>query len=710
MSYEIPLKRIRLHYTGKYVSFNPLFWLDYSQKMLGFFRVGVLLPVLLVCLSTLIQFPEMQNEEIRSALVMLRFRFLIPLLLIAFALSFLPRFRKIMLQTQISAGIVCAVYLITAEIMLQVNQPYLYFTLLLLVIIGVASIIRIRFVGSLILYTVIFILYSIAAIFLEKTIPLSTSIMRIFLLALISLGAGCICHYQEKTSRRIFILNHLFENESQKTQLAQIELERMTMRHTSEMISTSKQLYSKYSELLNSERKLQEAMAHDNLTNLPHRFIFMDRLKHATEISKLNQTSFAIMIINIDHFRSINDAFGIEFGDKVLQQLSERLKSSIHEGNTIARLGGDEFGIIIEDLKNETDAHFAAEKILSVIKQAINVHQQTVFVTACIGFALYPFDGEGDDTLFKNAMTALEKAKMGAINSFQRFRESMDNHSFERMTLSNQLRSALDDGEYFLEYQPQYHAVSRQIIGLEALIRWNHPKLGVIPPSHFIPMAEEIGIISSIGEWVLRTACKQMKAWEDAGYQQIPIAVNVSGVQLKQKKFVEQVRLILEETGLNPAMLELELTENIVFQNIDNNLNLLKQLRELGVRLAIDDFGAGYSTLSHLARLPINTIKIDQLFATNIMKNQQDAAIVSGIIAIAEKLKLNLIAEGIETYEQLHYYIQQGCFHIQGWYFSTSLSPDQTRLLLNKNNIAKTSEPGNEQSMLTAPIIFPKEN
>ena len=684
MSYDIPLTRIYLHYTGKYAAFNPLFWLEYSQKTLRAFRIAVLFPVFLGVLSTYLAFPGVSQPDVQNAIQLLRFRFLIPLLLIAFSLSFLPRFRKIMLQTQVIAGFVCSLYLMAVNLLLQNIQPFLYFTLLLLMVIGATTIMRIRFIGVICLNCLVTAFYMLALVLINPGLPISSRIMQFFLLLAIGAGSACMAYHQERTARRLFILNHLFENESQKTKLAEIELERMTMRHTSEMITANQQVYSKIAELLNSERKLQEAIAHDNLTALPHRFLFMDRLKHACEISKLNQISFTVMILNLDHFRSVNDAYGIAFGDRVLQKLAERLKSSIHEGNTIARLGGDEFGIIIEDMKSDSDAHLAADKILSVIKQAIVIQQQTVYLTACIGYAIYPQDGENDGMLFKNAMTALEKAKASQINTFQRFRNSMDNHSFERMTLGNQLRSALEQDEYILEYQPQYHAITREIIGMEALIRWQHPKLGLIPPAHFIPLAEEIGIISSIGEWVMRTACRQMKAWEDAGYRPVPISVNVSGVQLKQKKFVDQVRDILRETGLNPNLLELELTENIVFQNITNNYTLLKQLRELGVRLAIDDFGAGYSTLSHLARLPISTIKIDQLFAANIMKNPQDAAIVSGIIAIADKLNLNLIAEGIETYEQLNYYIKQGCYHIQGWYFNTSLPVEQISGLLVK--------------------------
>jgi diguanylate cyclase (GGDEF)-like protein len=681
MNFDIPLRRITLHYTGNYVTFNPLFWLELSQKTMVLFRIGVLIPIMICLFSYLTNFPINRLSEFADSLNILRFEFFIPLLLIAFGLSFLPRFRKIMLQTQIAVGVITGVYILIVDLLLHSENTALYFTLLLLTVIGFTSIMKIRFVGTL-FYSGI--LFTLGMIFIGDNIPQPILAMRYCMLAVACAFAIFLSYQQETKARYLFILDHLFDNEQQKTKFAQIELERMTMRHTSEMIATNQQLYSRFSELLNSERELQEAISHDTLTVLPHRFLFMDRLKHASDISKLNLTNFSVMIINIDHFRAINDAYGIDFGDKVLQEVANRLKASVHEGNTIARLGGDEFGVIIEDMRTETDAIYAAEKILTLIKQAITIQKQSIYITACVGLAIFPFDGEDDDTLFKNAMTALEKAKSQQINSLQRFRTTMDNHAFERMTLGNQLRSALDHGEYVLEYQPQYHALTRQIIGLEGLIRWIHPKLGLIPPSNFIPLAEEIGIISSIGEWVIRSACQQIKAWCNAGYAPVTVAVNVSGVQLKQRDFVGLVKSILDETGIDPCLLELELTENIVFQNIDNNLSLLKQFRELGVKLAIDDFGAGYSTLSHLARLPINTIKIDQLFAANIIQNPQDAAIVSGIIAIADKLKLNLIAEGIETQEQLNFYIQQGCYNIQGWYFNTSLPPEQISLLLKK--------------------------
>ncbi|MBI9051276.1 MAG: EAL domain-containing protein [Anaerolineaceae bacterium] len=683
MNYDIPLKRIHLHYTGKYISFNPLFWLEYSQKTILRFRIGIFIPIILSILSCTLHFPQIDNSDITSLLVILRLRFLIPLLLIAFSLSFLPRFRKIMLQSQIISGIILSAYLIAVDFLLVNSQPYLYFTLFLLYIICFMLVSKIRFIGALIFGAAIPLIYTAGVIFLNFQMSQSSIVMHYCLLFTTLLCSLWLSHNQEVTARKLFIIDHLLENEIQKSRISQIELERMTMRHTSEMIATNKQLYSKYSELLHSEQQLQEAIVHDTLTTLPHRFLFMDRLNHAADISKLNKTSFTVMVINIDHFRSVNDAYGTIFGDRVLQEIAKRLKSSIHEGNTISRLGGDEFGVIIEDMRSDDDAHNAAEKLRADIKQAIVLDNQTLYVTGCIGYAIYPFDGENSNLLFKNASTALEKAKSMQINTIQRFEQCMDNHTYERMTLGNQLRTALTNNEYLLEYQPQYHALSKQIIGLEALIRWNHPNLGMIPPSHFIPLAEEIGVISSIGEWVMRTACQQMKKWQEEGNAPVPVSVNVSGVQLKQKSFVDEVKAILQETEIDPGLLELELTENIVFQNIENNMQLLKQLRGLGVKLAIDDFGAGYSTLSHLARLPITTIKIDQLFASNIMQNPQDAAVVSGIIAIAEKLNLNLIAEGIETYEQLNFYINQGCFHIQGWYFNPSLPPNQIMKMLS---------------------------
>jgi diguanylate cyclase (GGDEF)-like protein len=682
MNYEIPLKRFLLHYTGKYVTFNPLFWLDYAQKTVTHFRIGVFLCMLIVLLDSYLHFPIVDNSEFYTLFSILRFRFLLPLLAIALLLSFLPRFRKIMLQTQIISGVIVCVYLGVMDFLLINIQPYLYFTFLLLCIIAMAVIFRIRFVGAFSFGITLILLYAAGIVIFFPFIPKSNLIIQAVLILCAILCATWLAYTQEQSARKMYILSHLLENEKQKSKLAQIELERTTMYHTSEIIATNQQLFSKYNELVNSERQLQEAMAHDSLTSLPHRFLFMDRLKHATDIAKLNNMHLAVIVVNIDHFRNINDAYGTLFGDRVLQEIACRLRSSIHTGNTISRLGGDEFGVIIEDMRSEQDALNAAEKIRNEIRQAFEIDNQTIYLTACIGLSVFPFDGTNSDLLFKNASMALEKAKVLQINTIQRYKSNMDNHTYERMTLGNQLRDALQNNEYVLEYQPQYHALTRQIIGLEALIRWNHPKLGLLPPSHFIPLAEEIGIISSIGEWVIRTACRQMLEWQEIGCELVPVSVNVSGIQLKQRNFVDTVHSILKESNIDPQLLELELTENIVFQNIDNNMQLLKQLREIGVKLAIDDFGAGYSTLSHLARLPINTIKIDQLFAVNIMKNPQDAAIVSGIIAIADKLKLNLVAEGIETHEQLSFYINQGCFHIQGWYFNTSQPPQKIPLLL----------------------------
>jgi diguanylate cyclase (GGDEF)-like protein len=682
MNYEIPLKRFTLHYTEKYISFNPLFWLDYAQKTVVYFRIGILIPLLIMLINSYTHFPNISNSNLSILINLLRLHLIIPLLIIAFLLSFLPRFRKIMLQTQVICGLIISAFLILVDFALVYIQPNLYFTFLLVAIIGLTVIFRIRFIGAFFYGIGTLIMYLGTAIHFRHFIPLENFILQMSLLLCSAACAIWLAHRQESSARKMYILNHLLENEKQKSKAAQIELERVTIRHTSEIITTNQQIYSKYNELLNSERQLQQAIVHDSLTSLPHRFLFMDRLKHATDVSKLNNMHLAVIILNIDHFRSINDAYGTNFGDRVLQEIACRLRSSIHKGNTISRLGGDEFGVIIEDMRDEEDALNAAEKIRFDIRQAFNIDDQTIYLTCCVGFAVYPFDGTNADLLYKNASMALEKAKALQINTIQRFITSMDNHTYERLTLGNQLRDALENNEYILEYQPQYHALTKQIIGLEALIRWKHPKLGLLPPSHFIPLAEEIGIISSIGEWVIRSVCEQMLSWQMAGCELVPVSVNVSGVQLKQKNFADDLNSILSECSINPALLELELTENIVFQNIDNNMQLLKQLRGLGVKLAIDDFGAGYSTLSHLARLPINTIKIDQLFAVNIMKNPHDAAIVSGIIAIAEKLKLNLIAEGIETHEQLSFYVNQGCFQIQGWYFNTSQTPENISQML----------------------------
>ncbi len=430
-----------------------------------------------------------------------------------------------------------------------------------------------------------------------------------------------------------------------------------------------------------TERKKAEARIlylanFDGLTGLPNRSQIDDRAKYALTLAKRNNRNLAVMFFDLDHFKNINDTLGHSIGDLLLIDVATRIQSILSEEDTLSRTGGDEFIVLLPD----SDAYGAtqvAQKLLDSIIQPFLIQHHELTITASIGIALYPEDGLDMETLSKNADTAMYRVKDEGRNEYRFFTEEMQKNSTHNLQLGNALRHALERNELHLVYQPQISTSGTPIIGAEALLRWHHPLFGNVPPSEFIPIAEENGMILSIGEWVLRTAITQAKMWMDNGHLPMIMAVNISAVQFRHPNLPDLVTSILEEIGLPSQYLELELTESIAMHNPQEVIAIMNKLHERGIRMSIDDFGTGYSSLSYLKKFQVYKLKIDQSFIRDISTDPEDKAIVAAIISMAHSLGLQTIAEGVETVEQLQYLREQGCDEIQGYYYSKPLLPEQ---------------------------------
>ncbi len=402
--------------------------------------------------------------------------------------------------------------------------------------------------------------------------------------------------------------------------------------------------------------------------------------------------------MNLDRFKRINETLGHRVGDQLLQTVSERLVNCLRKSDsvarqgkegaaaaTVSRIGGDEFTILLTNIMSPEDPARVARRILARLAQPFTAGEQELFLTASIGISVFPSDGTDVESLLKNAGTAMSHAKEEGKNTYQFYSQAMNATAFQRLALENSLRKALDRGEFVLHYQPQVDIGRWKIIGVEALIRWKHPDLGMVPPSEFIPLAEEAGLIALIGEWTLQTACAQNKAWQDAGFAPIRMAVNISGLQFGQQNLMESITRTLHNSGLPPEHLELELTEGTIMRDAEATITTLRQFKEMGLRLAIDDFGTGYSSLSYLKRFPLDTLKIDRSFLLDFASHSDDTAIITAIIAMARSLKLRVLAEGVETEQQLAFLRQQGCDEIQGYLFSKPIPADAMTQLLQAN-------------------------
>lgn len=423
---------------------------------------------------------------------------------------------------------------------------------------------------------------------------------------------------------------------------------------------------------------------HDILTDLPNRALFLDRLEQEIAHTHRNNHMLAVIFVDLDRFKIINDTFGHTFGDMLLKAAAERLTDCVREGDTVARMGGDEFTLIITDIVDPPDVVLIAQKILNNVSLPFHVEGRELHITPSMGISLYPLDAKDADNLIKKADTAMYYAKEQGRCNFKFFTEEMNVNILERVTLENGLRKALEKEEFLVYYQPQVDLFTGQIIGIEALVRWLHSDRGMISPDTFIPIAEETGLIVPLGEWVLKTSCAQMKTWHDEGFPALRVAVNISAYQFKQQDFADMIARALKETRLEPQSLEIELTEGVMMQINEQIVTTLCGLKALGIQFAIDDFGAGYSSLGYLKRFPVDALKIDRSFIRDITTNTDDVAIVSAIIAIAESLKLRVIAEGVETNEQARLLQKLRCNNIQGYLYSHPLPAHDMERLLHK--------------------------
>ena len=434
-----------------------------------------------------------------------------------------------------------------------------------------------------------------------------------------------------------------------------------------------------------AEKRIQYLATHDALTDLPNRLMFSQLLNHTIQSARRFKRQFALFFIDLDRFKVINDTLGHEAGDQLLQEIAKTFKRVLREIDVIARMGGDEFVILIEEVSDLTDVTVVAQRILSAAMKPLVLMGQECRITASIGISMYPKDAQDEQSLMKNADLAMYLAKEEGKNNYQFYSPKMKSQSFERLSLETNLRHALERREFYLNYQAKLDFKTGGITGVEALLRWQNPDLGNVPPTRFIPMAEETGLIVPIGRWVLKTACAQNVAWQGQGLSTVCMAVNLSVRQLMDDALVPDIKAILKESGLAPNLLELEITESMLMQNPERVIRLLTEIKKMGVRLAIDDFGTGYSSLGQLKRFPIDTLKVDRSFIRDLSKNSDDRGITEAIIAMGKTLSLTVIAEGVETEEQEAFLRSHACDEMQGYYFSKPTPPDQFADLLRKH-------------------------
>jgi len=453
----------------------------------------------------------------------------------------------------------------------------------------------------------------------------------------------------------------------------------------------------------NSIRAAEEKVRHlayfDGLTGLPNRALFKEHLAQAITIARRQGWRVAALFMDLDEFKRINDILGHSAGDKLLVTVGKRLLQSIREsdrathgaisgdGHQAARFGGDEFTVVLTVAHEADDVAKVAQRIKNALAQPVLLGKQEVFVTPSIGIALYPDDGETVDTLLKNADAAMYEAKRAGKNRYRFYTQSMNAHALRRLTMESKLHKALENNEFWLSYQPQMDARSGEIVGMEALLRWDNPELGTVSPFEFISIVENNGLIVEIGEWVLKTACAQAQAWQNAGFPHLRLGVNLSPRQFQKNRLISMVKEALHSTGFSAQYLELELTENLLMRHLDETIEMLDMLCDMGITLSVDDFGTGYSSLNYLKRFPLTTLKIDRSFVNGIPGDADDMAITKAIIAMAHSLKLRVIAEGVEDEQQLAYLCEQGCDEFQGFFFYKPLSAQEFTRVLERQKL-----------------------
>jgi len=436
------------------------------------------------------------------------------------------------------------------------------------------------------------------------------------------------------------------------------------------------------SEARGMAEQIAHAAEHDLLTGLPNRLLLNDRIGQAIALANRRGGQVAVLFLDLDGFKHVNDSLGHPMGDKLLQSIARRLLECVRAPDTVSRQGGDEFIVLLQEIRNPEDVAIAAKRLLKSVAETYSMGQHDLHITTSIGVSLYPDDGMDAETLIKNADTAMYQAKENGRQSYRFFKSEMNVKAVERQSIEEDLRRALERKEFTLHYQPKIDLKTGAITGAEALIRWTHPTRGSVPPLVFIPIAEDSGLILPIGAWVMREACRQARAWLDAGLPPMTMAVNVSAIEFRNENFLEDLFATIHEAGLSPNSLELEVTERVLMKQSELAESVLKKLRERGVQVSVDDFGTGYSSLSYLQQFPLDALKIDRSFIRRITANPDETSIVSAIIRMGQSLNLRVIAEGVETAEDLAFLRANGCDEAQGYYFSRPVPPEQFAALL----------------------------
>ncbi|MED5619957.1 sensor domain-containing protein [Ideonella sp. BN130291] len=466
--------------------------------------------------------------------------------------------------------------------------------------------------------------------------------------------------------------------------LARDILEQRVQQRTMELAEANQQLRAEVLERMEVEERVRHLANHDALTNLPNRRLLLDRLGQALALARRAGEQVAVMFLDLDRFKTINDSLGHQVGDELLRGVATRLAGLVRDGDTVARLGGDEFVMVLPRVGSETQVALVAAKLMEALALPFQLHGRELHVTPSIGIALYPGDGETAETLLRNADSAMYHAKEAGRDTYQFFAAPMNVSAALRLELENDLHHALERGELVLHYQPRVDLLSGRALGLEALIRWQHPRRGLLHPNAFVPLAEETGLITRVGEWVLHEACAQIVQWQSLGLPSVPVAINLSPRQFRQRHIAQRIGDIVSEAGVSPQLLELEITESTLMQHTEQTLGTLDRLHRMGLALSIDDFGIGYSSLSYLKRFPVDQLKIDQSFIRDLDEDPTNAAIVSAVVTLAANLGLSVVAEGVETPQQLAVVRRCGCTQAQGFLFSRAVPADRVPALLKE--------------------------
>ncbi len=529
---------------------------------------------------------------------------------------------------------------------------------------------------------VIIVLLSIAAIvtvyyFFDTSLNTYTLTLAIVIIVLGSIVINLYENREVAAKKRLYDINMGLE----------LRIKEEIEKHLLIYEKSNHDLRESSKQLKNQKDAFRKLAYYDILTKLPNRVLFYDRLKHSIDKSKRNNTKLAVLFLDLDNFKEINDSLGHYVGDSVLKVVAKKLQEKLRKSDTLARLGGDEFTLLLEDLKDTSNIGEISQSLAQVVSEPIKIKEHELYVTVSIGISIYPDDGQDTDSLLKCADSAMYSAKKDGCNLFHFYKKEMTVQSLERITLETSMRHALENDEFIVYYQPVIDSRTNQLIGLEALLRWQHPEKGLLTPDKFIHVAEASSIIIQIGERVLQNVAMQLKIWHEKGFDPKHIAVNLSVKQLRHQDLISTISGILEKTNFRSDWLELEITESYTMQKPAQAIKLLTQIKDLGVKLTIDDFGTGYSSLSYLKKLPVNKLKIDRSFIKDIPENEEDKALVSAILSMAKSMNLDVVTEGVETEEQRQFLEALGCYKIQGYLFAKPMSVNdiEKRYIKNKS-------------------------